>query len=25
VSDPDDIRDRILKARDKLLDEPYDG
>jgi hypothetical protein len=25
VIDPDAIRDRILKARDKVLDEPYDG
>jgi hypothetical protein len=25
LSDPDVIRDRILKARDKVLDEPYDG
>jgi hypothetical protein len=25
VTDPDKIRDSILKARDKVLDEPYDG
>lgn len=25
LSDPDQIRQRILKARDKVLDEPYDG
>jgi hypothetical protein len=25
LSDPDQIRHRILKARDKVLDEPYDG
>jgi hypothetical protein len=25
LSDPDQIRRRILKARDKVLDEPYDG
>jgi hypothetical protein len=25
LSDPDHIRRRILKARDQVLDEPYDG